>query len=322
MKKGQAPDLIAFESFRKKADALAGMLEDCVLCPRECRVKRSKGEKGFCGLPRNIILSHAGPHFGEEPPISGTRGAGTLFFASCTLRCPFCQNHQISHFAKGKAFSPAALSKVMLDLRDQGCHNIELVTPTSQIPGILEALLAARQEGMDLPAVYNSGGYEKAAIIRELRGIIDVYLPDFKYGTEENAFLFSCPKDYIRHAIESIREMIEQNGVELDTEDEIAKRGVIIRHLVLPGHLENSRKVLALIRDHLSTSLAVSLMSQYTPTPAVRQHPTLGRRITRQEYEVVVNAALDMGFESLFIQEVDDRTLAPDFDTEAPFQWY
>lgn len=314
--------MIAFGSLKKKADVLAEMLENCVLCPRECRAKRSQGEWGFCGLPRNVILSHAGPHFGEEPPISGTRGAGTLFFTSCNLRCPFCQNHQISHSARGKEFSPEALSKVMLGLQDQGCHNIELVTPTSQIPGILEALLAARQEGLNLPIVYNSGGYEKASVIQELNGIIDVYLPDFKYGLEETALLCSCPTDYIRHAIESIREMIEQNGVELETEEEIAKRGVIIRHLVLPGHVENSRKVLALIRDHFSTSLAVSLMSQYTPIPAVRRHPTLGRRITGQEYETVVNAALDMGFESLFIQEVDDRSLAPDFDLETPFQWY
>ncbi|HQA82006.1 MAG TPA: radical SAM protein [Syntrophales bacterium] len=303
-------------------DDLRKALLSCRLCPRQCGVNRAAGEKGICGLDDGIILARALPHHGEEPPISGTRGAGTLFLSSCNLRCRFCQNHQISHGVHGKTLTPLELARHILALENQGCHNIEAVTPTPQLPQLIDSLQLAWDAGLTLPFVYNCGGYENPGIIRMLDGLVDIYLPDFKYGNEENAHEWSGVRDYPRFALESIREMMNQVGPDLELDDGgIATRGMIIRHLILPGHIENSIQVLSLIRDHLSRGIPLSLMSQYTPSPAMKDHPSLGRRVTREEYENVVNHALDMGFEQLFVQEVDDRNLCPDFSAEAPFQW-
>jgi len=301
---------------------LRKVLFSCRLCPRQCGVDRVAGEKGICGLGSGITLARALPHHGEEPPISGIRGAGTLFLSSCNLRCRFCQNHQISHDVQGKTITPLDLARHILILENQGCHNIEAVTPTPQLPQLIDALQLAWDAGLTLPFVYNCGGYENPEVIRMLDGRVDIYLPDFKYGNEEDACELSGVRDYPRYALESIREMMNQVGPDLALdENDIATRGMIIRHLILPGHIENSIQVLSLIRDHLSRNIPLSLMSQYTPTPAMKDHPLLERRITRGEYEEVVNRALDMGFEQIFVQEVDDRALCPDFRAEAPFQW-
>jgi putative pyruvate formate lyase activating enzyme len=294
----------------------------CRLCPRRCGVDRTKGETGICGLNSAVILARALPHPGEEPPISGTRGAGTLFLSSCNLRCRYCQNFQISHETYGEILTPEELAQRMLALQHQGCHNIEAVTPTSQLPQLIDALELAWEAGLTLPFVYNCGGYENPDVIRLLDGMVDIYLPDFKYGNEEDAFLLSGVRDYAPFALQSIQEMINQVGPELEIDsDDIATRGIIIRHLILPGHIENSIQVLNLIRDHLSLDVPLSLMSQYTPTAAVENDPLLGRRITQGEYDEVVNRALDMGFEQIFVQEVDDRDLCPDFNDRTPFQW-
>ncbi len=296
-------------------------MRSCTLCPRECRVNRLEGETGFCGLGAGAVLARALPHFGEEPPVSGTAGAGTLFLTSCNLQCPFCQNYRISRDRMGEAVDREALAGAMLELAMKGCHNIELVTPTPQLPAVLESLLAACEWGLQLPLVYNCGGYEKTGVIRQLDGIVDVWLPDFKYGNERDARECSAPENYTQQALVSIAEMIRQTGERLQTAGGIARRGVIIRHLVLPGRVQNSMDVIRLIAAQLSKKVPLSLMSQYTPTPDLSSDALFGRRVTREEYEAVVDLALDLEFENLFIQEVDEHNIAPDFDRDAPFSW-
>lgn len=299
--------------------SLLDLYTSCTLCPRACRVDRTKGERGYCHLPAGIIMDCALAHHGEEPPLSGTCGAGTIFLSSCNLGCIYCQNYQISHSAQGRKLTVLQLAKVMLDLQKSGCHNVEPVTPTPQMPLVMEALCMARSQGLTVPFVYNSGGYENPEVIRFLDGMVNIYLPDFKYGLEEDALLFSDAPDYPRFAIESIREMIQQVGDNLDVENGVATHGIIIRHLVLPGRLENSREALRILKNEISTSVPISLMSQYTPTRRVKSHPQLGRRITNAEYSKILDYALKLGFENLFVQEVSDDKLTPDFNRENPF---
>jgi putative pyruvate formate lyase activating enzyme len=284
-------------------------------------VDRTAEETGFCGLPGHIVVDCALPHLGEEPPLSGRHGSGTIFFSSCNLRCIFCQNHQISHRAKGKSMTPAGLARMMLALQDEGCHNINVVTPTPQAPLIIEGLRLARIKGLAIPFVYNCGGYEDPEIIRCLDGDVDIYLPDFKYGSDEIARLLSDVGDYVAFAVAALKEMARQVGEGLYLDDGIATGGLLIRHLVLPGFVENSIAALDLIHSHLSPEAALSIMSQYTPVPAVKHHPLLGRRVTRQEYQAVIDHALALGFENLYLQEVDERHLSPDFRQEKPFSW-
>jgi len=269
----------------------------------------------------SAVTASALPHHGEEPPLSGSRGAGTVFLAGCNLGCSYCQNHQISRRARGTETDAEGLAEILLALQGQGCHNVEVVTPTPQAPVVAAATLTARRRGLLRPLVYNCGGYENPEVVRLLDGFVEIYLPDFKYGLVETARDLGGVPDYVAHALASLREMVRQVGDELALEGRVAERGVIVRHLVLPGHVENSLAVLRRIRETISTSVPLSLMSQYTPTPAVRDHPDLGRRVTRTEYERVVDAALKLGFSSLFIQEVDEREFTPDFEREKPFRW-
>jgi putative pyruvate formate lyase activating enzyme len=305
----------------RRVGSLQRMLKKCVLCPRRCRADRTSGETGFCGLSAEMRIHSALPHHGEEPPLSGTRGAGTIFFSSCNLRCVFCQNYQISHSAAGRPVTEEELATLMLDLQARGCHNIEPVTPTPHLPGIMAALLLARERGLRLPLVYNGGGYEQAGIVRLLGGLVDIYLPDFKYGLAEAGERFSGVTDYPRHALASLREMVRQVGDTLECREGVAIRGVLVRHLVLPGQIENSLAVLRTIREEISACVPLSLMAQYTPIPAVAADPCLGRRLSRREYEQAVDAALALGFEELYTQEVDERDLVPDFGRERPFAW-
>jgi putative pyruvate formate lyase activating enzyme len=297
------------------------ILKHCTLCPRNCGIDRTAGEIGFCGLPARMILDCALPHLGEEPPLSGRHGSGTIFFSSCNLRCIFCQNYQISHHAQGRSVTPAALGRIMLDLQDEKCHNINVVTPTPHAPLIMEGLHAARAKGLVIPFVYNCSGYEAQGIIRRLTGEVDIYLPDFKFGLDEVARLCTGVKDYTIQAAAALEEMARQVGDGLDMAEGIARKGLLIRHLVMPGMVENSIAALRLIHKHLSHRVALSIMSQYTPVPGVRNHPLLCRRVTRKEYDTVVEEAMDLGFENLYVQEVDHRHLSPDFDREAPFSW-
>ena len=299
---------------------LLDIYTSCALCPRACRVDRTKGELGYCRLPADIVMDCALAHHGEEPPLSGTRGAGTIFLSSCNLGCIYCQNYQISHSVRGQSKTVLQMAKVMLDLQKHGCHNIEPVTPTHQAPLIMEALCMARAQGLTVPFVYNCGGYENPDVIRLMDGMVDIYLPDFKYGLEEDGLLFSDAADYPRYAVASIREMIRQVGEDLKLENGVAVSGIVIRHLVLPGRLENSMAVLRLLKDELSTNVPVSLMSQYTPIGAVKSHPHLGRRITNAEYTRILDYAMKLGFDNLFIQHVSDDAMTPDFDCKTPFE--
>lgn len=307
-------------TLQKTADTLAGILRSCVLCPHRCGVDRTAGERGFCNLGVRPMVDSALAHHGEEPVLSGRGGAGTVFFSSCNMRCIYCQNYQISHRAAGEELESAELARIMRDLQDQGCHNIDAVTPTPHLAGLIGALPDACEKGLSIPLVYNCGGYENRDIIRLLDGIVDIYLPDFKYGNDRDARAFSGVDHYVSHAAAALREMVRQVGDFLEVEDGIAKRGVIIRHLVLPGRVEGSLEVLKIIR-RISTSISLSIMSQYTPVRAVANHPLLGRRVTKGEYEAVVNGALEMGFDNLFVQGVSNRHLMPDFDRDAPFRW-
>ena len=300
---------------------LKEILENCTLCPRKCGVNRRAGELGFCRLSDDVVMNRALAHYGEEPPFSGTRGAGTVFLSSCNLKCIYCQNYQISHEVSGERMDSDGLSCVMLALQEKSCHNIEPVTPTPHIPRIMEALLIARRRGLHLPLVYNCGSYENPEVLKLLEGMVDIYLPDFKYGSENDALVLSGAKDYPWYAVESIKEMVRQAGDSLCEDNGIAKKGILIRHLILPGFISNSLEVLRLIKEHVSVSVTLSIMSQYTPIPSVKNHPHLGRRITRGEYERVINHALDMGFENIFTQDVDERALTPDFEQKEPFNW-
>lgn len=298
---------------------LLDIYTSCTLCPRACGVDRVKGELGYCRLPADIVMDCALAHHGEEPPLSGKGGAGTIFLSSCNLGCIYCQNYQISHKTTGRHLTVLNLARVMLDLQRQGCHNVEPVTPTPQTPLVMEALCMARAQGLTVPFIYNCGGYENPDVIRMLDGMVDIYLPDFKYGLEEDALLFSDAPGYPEKAIASIREMVRQAGEDLIVEDGLASRGVIIRHLVLPGRLENSREALRRLKNEIPANVTISLMSQYSPTPGVSSHPQLGRRINRREYDEILNFALKLDFENLFVQEVSDDKLTPDFDRTHPF---
>lgn len=303
-----------------RIDSLQRILKGCVLCPRMCRVDRMAGVQGFCRLGAGMVISSALPHHGEEPPLSGSRGAGTIFFSSCNLKCIYCQNYQISHAPAGRSVTAEEMAGIMLDLEAQGCHNVEPVTPTPHLAGIMEALGIARERGLSVPFVFNCGGYEREEILHLIEGCVEIYLPDFKYGLDEAGKSCSGVPDYPRRAQDSLREMVRQVGTALEVEEGVARRGVLVRHLVLPGRTDNSLAALELIRE-VSPSIPLSLMSQYTPIPAVQRDPLFGRRVTREEYERVVDAALDLGFEELYTQEVDDRALNPDFDKESPFAW-
>ena len=298
---------------------LKELYKDCMLCPRACRVNRAQGDLGYCRLPAKIIMDCALAHSGEEPPLSGENGAGTIFLSSCNLRCIYCQNYQIVHSALGRELDSAQMTEIMLDLQMQGCHNIEPVTPTPQVPLIMEALLLARKGELKVPFVYNCGGYEDPQIINMLDQMVDIYLPDFKYGLEEDAVLFSSAPGYPRFALDSLKEMVRQVGDDLILENGVASRGIIVRHMVLPGRLKNSKEALRLIKKEISTKVPISLMSQYTPTAKVRSHPVLGRRITRDEYDQILDYALHLGFENIFVQEVSDQELTPDFSRDNPF---
>jgi len=306
---------------RRNIDHLKSTLKSCTLCPRKCQVDRTRGELGFCHLTDGVKVSHALPHYGEEPPISGTRGAGTIFMSSCNLKCIYCQNYQLSHDNSGRLTDARGLSAIMLALEKKNCHNIEPVTPTPQIPQVMEALFLARQRGLLLPLIYNCGGYENPEVLKIMKGMVDIYLPDFKYGTEHDALVLSGVRDYVAHALPSIEEMVGQVGDDLLVEEGVAKKGVLIRHLVIPGFTSNSLEVLKLIKKHISLSVPLSIMSQYTPMPSVVDHPHLGKRVAREEYELVVNHALDMGFETIFTQDVDSKKLPPDFRKKVPFDW-
>jgi len=267
----------------------------CELCPRCCGIDRLTGQVGVCRTGKQPVVSSYGPHFGEEPPLVGHNGSGTIFFGSCNLRCIFCQNYEISQGAFGQEVSIEDLAQMMLSLARQGCHNINLVTPTHQLPMILSALEVAAEAGLDLPIVYNCGGYEPVKALSILDEVVDIYMPDAKYGNNEIGRQLSGVPDYWDRNKEALREMHSQVGDLVLDERGIAERGMIVRHLVLPGNLAGTREVMRFLAAEISEDTYVNVMDQYRPAFKAVGHPNIGRRITTQEYAEAMHIARSEG---------------------------
>lgn len=284
------------------------MLSHCNLCPRECGVNRLAGEQGYCRAGANPVVASWNAHPWEEPPISGTKGSGTIFFTYCTARCVFCQNYPISQLGIGQQVTVQRLAEMMLELQARGCHNINLVTPTHFVPQILAALALAVEEGLRLPLVYNSSGYEAVETLRLLDGIVDIYLPDAKYADDEVARRLSGFRGYVEANRAALKEMFRQVGAELLLDENgLALRGMIIRHMVLPEGLAGTQEVLAWIARELSPSIHISLMSQYFPAHKAVGDPVLGRKITDEEYLEALAAFDALGLERGWRQEYDEE---------------
>jgi len=298
-------------------------LAQCECCPRRCGVNRLEGRTGFCRIAAGAQVAHAGLHHGEEPPISGTRGSGTIFFDGCNLRCVFCQNHQISqefHPSETKTLTTEALADEMLRLADAGAHNINLVSPSHVIFQAADAIVAARARDLAVPIVYNSNGYDSVDALRQVEGLIDIYLPDIKYLSNDLARRYSGAGNYAEVIPGVLAEMLRQVGhLEMDDHG-IARRGLLVRHLVLPGAVDNSRRCLALLAQ-LAPATHVSIMSQYSPQYRANRYPPIDRPLTVREYDEVTDYALELGLENAFIQEFDSRhRYLPDFDQDRPFE--
>ncbi|MCL2140391.1 MAG: radical SAM protein [Dehalococcoidia bacterium] len=297
----------------------------CNLCPRQCGVNRLEGELGFCRSGAQPVVSSFCAHHGEEPVISGTQGSGTVFFANCNMRCLFCQNFQISQnwaAQQSNITSVSALADVMLGLQTQGCHNINFVSPSHFVPQILQALELAVPRGLKIPLVYNTNGYDAFETLLELDGIIDIYLPDLKYADDKVSQKYSLTSDYVQVARSAIKEMFRQTGdLSLDANG-LAVRGVIVRHLILPNKLAGSHETLTWLANQVSSNIAISLMSQYHPLHMAYLHPEIGRRITRREYDSVLETLYDSELENGWIQDPQSaEDYLPNFnDTENPFE--
>ena len=329
----------------------------CNLCPRFCKAERGMGQRGYCGMTEEVTVARVAPHFWEEPCISGQIGSGTVFFSGCNLRCVYCQNHKIAAGMAGQRMTTEELSAAFLSLQKQGCHNINLVTPSHYVPQIREALLKARP---DIPVVYNTSSYECVQTLRQMEGLVDIYLADLKYLDSGLAAQYSHAADYPETAKAAIAEMVrqvggieyelapesnqEENGAELCCElgpenergnaenvrkreglrienateypdGALMKRGVIVRHLLLPGQVEEAKRVLRYLYETYGDTIAVSILNQYTPLPHVAAYPELNRKVTEEEYEEVVEFALELGIEHGFLQEGEAATesFIPDF---------
>jgi putative pyruvate formate lyase activating enzyme len=280
----------------KRSEAI---LKNCTLCPRNCKVDRTSGEKGFCKTGDKPFVSSWNPHFGEERPLVGRYGSGTIFFSFCNLGCLFCQNWTISHAGEGNTVFYETLSDIMLTLQQYGCHNINLVTPTHQVPMILKSLGIAIQGGLSIPIVYNCGGYESLDTLKILDGIIDIYMPDFKYADERVAMKYSKALDYPSVARAAIKEMHRQVGDLVTDERGIALRGLLVRHLVLPEGLSGTEEIVKFLAEEVSPDTYTNIMAQYYPCFKAVEHPLLDRRITADEYRKAVKAAIDAGLKRL-----------------------
>jgi len=283
----------------KRIEILNQALSSCQLCPRRCKVNRLKDEKGICKTGRLAHVSSFGPHFGEEAPLVGTNGSGTIFFTHCNLGCIFCQNYDISHIGEGYPVEDEELAEIMLKLKRMGCHNINFVTPTHVVAQILRALPAAIEKGLDLPLVYNTGGYDLSSTLRLLDGVIDIYMPDFKYSDPEVAKKLSDAPDYPEVAKSALLEMHRQTGDLITDKKGIGQRGLIIRHLVLPENLAGTDEVMKFIGSELSGNSYVNVMDQYHPAYRAKDFPALDRRITSQEYNDALTMTKKHGFRRL-----------------------
>lgn len=294
------------------------ILSKCMLCPRKCGVNRLENQRGFCGAGDRVKVARAALHHWEEPCISGDVGSGTVFFSYCTLKCVFCQNFDISQCQAGKEISIERLGEIFLELQDKGALNINLVTPTHFVPQIIEALKIAKNNGLKLPVVYNSSGYETIETIKLLNGYVDVYLPDMKYFNSKYSTKYSKAPEYFNYAKEALNEMVKQVGEPVFNKDGIIKKGVVIRHLMLPGLLFDSKKVIDYIYKNYGNKVFISLMNQYTPLDHVKEYPEINKTLNPKHYDALINYALELGIKNGFIQEegTAKESFIPPFDYE------
>lgn len=292
--------------------------ENCLLCPRKCGINRRTGQTGVCGVSSEIKVARAALHYWEEPCISGKRGSGAVFFSGCSLHCVFCQNREISDGKAGKVISKKRLSDIFMELAGKGANNINLVTPGQYITDIVWAVNDAKSRGMKLPIIYNTSGYENVTELKLLEGIVDVYLPDFKYMDSTLSARYSRAKDYPSVAKQALSEMVRQQPeVVIDDATGLIQKGVIVRQLLLPGHVNDAKAVLKYLYDTYHDHVYISMMSQFTPI-ALEDYPEINRTVTKREYERLVNYALEIGITNAFIQEGDvaKDSFIPAFDCE------
>ncbi len=292
--------------------------DNCLLCPRKCGINRRTGQTGVCGVSSEIKVARAALHYWEEPCISGKGGSGAVFFSGCSLHCVFCQNREISDGKEGKVISKERLSDIFMELADKGANNINLVTPGQYIPDIVWAVNDAKSRGMKLPIIYNTSGYENVTELKLLEGIVDVYLPDFKYMDSTLSARYSRAKDYPSVAKQALSEMVRQQpDVVIDDATGLIQKGVIVRQLLLPGHVNDAKAVLKYLYDTYHDHVYISMMSQFTPI-ALKDYPEINRTVTRREYERLVDYALEIGITNAFIQEGDvaKDSFIPAFDCE------
>ncbi|MFH2007205.1 MAG: radical SAM protein [bacterium] len=299
----------------RRAAELERLLDPCRLCPRLCGARRGHGELGVCGVGAKAQVARACRHRGEEPPLSGTAGAGTIFFGGCNLGCVYCQNHQISHLGAGDPTTAEALAEMMLDLQRRRCHNLELVTPSHVVPQIVAALELAAGRGLRLPVVYNTSAYERRTVVQALEGVVDVYLPDLKYGRDDIATALSGAPGYVARSRAATLEMARQVGTLQLNAAGLARRGLIVRHLVLPGDRSSTSEVLGFVARELGPRTRVSLMAQYRPPPGLDLPEPLTRPLYREEYEHAVALLEELGLDEGWVQDLESvDSYVPDFD--------
>ncbi len=277
------------------------MLSPCTICPRQCLVNRVKGETGECGMPTKIGIASANLHYGEEPPISGSNGSGTIFLSGCNLHCVYCQNYPISQYRNGKLCTPSEVAKMMIKLEQRGAHNINFVTPSHYVPQLMEALLAAYEQGLTIPIVYNSSGYDSVEMLKLLEGVIDIYMPDMRYTDNRHSQKYSDVPNYPEINRRAIKEMYRQVGV-LTMKRGIAIKGLLIRHLVLPGMISGSKEIFEFIANEISQETYVAVMSQYFPAYNACNYPAISGRLSRHEYELAQDWFEEAGLSNGFIQ--------------------
>lgn len=282
-------------------------LEECTLCPFKCKVNRNKNELGRCRAGNKIKIGLYSLHYDEEPCISGEKGSGTVFFSDCNLKCEFCQNYKISCESKGEEISIEKLSEIFIEQQNNGANNINLVTAVPYIPHILEAIKIAKEKGLNIPILYNTSGYENIETLKMLEGYIDIYLPDFKYYDNDLAMRLSKVKDYKEQTEAAILEMKRQVGENVYNENGIMQKGIIVRHLVLPNNIQNSKDVLKWIKEKLGSKTTISLMAQYFPTYKALENKEIDRKLTKEEYEKIENYLYELNLENGYIQDLEDE---------------
>ena len=290
------------------------MINNCRLCPRNCGVNRDIGELGYCGCGKDMVIARYSLHMWEEPCISGVKGSGTIFFSHCNLRCLFCQNYDISTLNKGKVVSIEEFSDICIELQKNGANNINLVTGTMYVPMIVKGIKLAKKKGLIIPVIYNTSGYDSVDTIKMLDGVVDVYLPDLKYYDDELADKYSKCRDYFKYASKAVEEMYKQVGKPVFDDNGMIRRGVIVRHLILPGNINDSKKIIKYLYYKYHDNIIISIMNQYTPIRRL-EYEELNHKIKNKDYDEVINYAYDLGIRNAYIQEGDTQktSFIPDF---------